>query len=122
MKELAMRVRMLALALGTVALSLCSVAAFAADGGWRRDGRDQRQEYRNEYRPEYRRDYRPEYRPEYQRERWSERRDRCQDLRGRYERDRAHYYHELREGDWREAHELRERLQWTSAALARCGW
>jgi hypothetical protein len=83
MKELAMRVRMLALALGTVALSLCSVAAFADEGGWRHDGRD----------------YRHDYRPGYWREHWSEQRDRCQDLRGRFERDRAHYYHELREGD-----------------------
>jgi hypothetical protein len=101
-----MRVRTLALALGVAALSLVSVTAFADEGGWRHEGRD----------------YRQDYRPEYQRERWSERRDRCQDLRERFERDRAHYYHELREGDWREARELRERLQWTSSALARCGW
>jgi len=109
-----MRVRMLALALGAAALSLCSVSAFADEGGWRHESRDTQREYRNDYRPGYWREYR--------RDRWDERRERCEELRGRFERDRARYYHELREGDWREARELRERMEWTGAALERCGW
>ena len=101
-----MRVRMLALAVGVTAVSLVSVTAFADEDGWRHEGRD----------------YRPEYRPGYQHERWDERRERCHELRERFERDRARYDHELREGDWREARELRERLRWSGAALDRCGW
>jgi hypothetical protein len=85
------------LVLGTLALALSASAAFADEG------------YRHH---EDRRDY------------WGERADRHDMRRDEFTimRDRARLEHELREGDWREAEQLRRKLWWEQRDLARDRW
>lgn len=86
-----MRLRQIALAVGALVLSLSAASAFA-DDWYHRDHDDDRGRWEQHY----------------------ERRDR---LREQYQRDLAHFYHERREGDWREAEQLRHRLWWERSGL-----
>lgn len=99
-----MRARLLALGLGTLVMSLPAANAMAHDGWWRNE------------RPEYRHDGR------YDRYDRDERYERYRALQARYQANLARYYHELREGDWREARELREQLRCDEEALYRARW
>ncbi len=117
-----MRARLLALGLGTLVMSLPAANAMAHDGWWR----NERPEYRYDGRGDYdRRDYdrwdddRDGYYGRYDRD---ERYERYRALQARYQANLARYYHELREGDWREAQELREQLRCDEEALYRARW
>jgi Spy/CpxP family protein refolding chaperone len=108
-----MRTRLIALSLLT--LSLAAPAAFA-DGHYDRDGDGWHREWHDEGHERDRDGWRHEWHGR------QEQRERYEAIRQRevsIERDRERLEHELREGDWRAADELRQRIWWEERDLER---